>query len=97
MLFKTSVVLVLSSRLFGSSYASPTTNATALDGRATCTPAAENCDTTTCCPGLFCSTTEPHLCSACAGLSGFCLGVPCCAGLFCGGATPTCGPCVATG
>nr|GAT58460.1 predicted protein [Mycena chlorophos] len=60
---------------------------TSLTARASesCVPAAESCaGGLQCCSGLFCSTTEPNVCSACIPSAEFCTGVPCCSGLFCG-------------
>ncbi|KAJ7212461.1 hypothetical protein B0H12DRAFT_1329837 [Mycena haematopus] len=78
MVSKFSVAFMLAASLIAS--------ASTLDERQTgCVPAAENCaGGKTCCSGLFCSTTEPNVCSKCIPSAEFCTGVPCCAGLFCG-------------
>ncbi|KAJ7732865.1 hypothetical protein B0H16DRAFT_1468378 [Mycena metata] len=78
MVSKISVTFLLAASFIASACAS------SLDERQSCIPRAENCVSGTCCAGLFCSTTAPHICSSCIPNTEFCTGVPCCAGLFCG-------------
>jgi hypothetical protein len=62
MVSKISIVFVAAASLFATVSGSPFGNSI-LEGRQTgCIPAAENCDGgKTCCTGLFCSLTAPHV------------------------------------